>query len=370
MYFDTLNSEYGYESTENKQRINLSDRAYLRLLNDNRIFEKNDDDKITSALINRIFRNYRETAKASIAVALQNRRAELSRILSTMSSSVERTKVVDLLIKEKAEELMYNVNLLLNDKGNSMNIRLSKESIEYLVSDVGQQEADFYDNNVGAYLKAIIEEYTSLPYIEREKIYHKELIDEIKLAMIDRKLLKLELLTTNIQDGVIKHNLLYVKPYAIINDCESLYNYLVGYVSSQPGGPWNIQSVRLTSIKKCKKQGNTAAITKEQQKDIEILLREKGVQYLSSNNRENIVVEFTKEGEKRYQRMLHLRPVYISKDGLKYVFNCTVYQAEAYFFKFGHHAKILSPKTLTIKFSNQYEVAANQYKELLKTNNK
>ena len=89
------------------------------------------------------------------------------------------------------------------------------------------------------------------------------------------------------------------------------------------------------------------------------------VQYLSDKREiQKIVVQFDLEGMKMYQKMLHLRPMYINKrNDLIYEFECPLSQAEFYFFKFGHHVKILEPLNLADRFAQEYRFAAAQYSD-------
>ena len=94
-------------------------------------------------------------------------------------------------------------------------------------------------------------------------------------------------------------------------------------------------------------------------------MRKHGVQYLSDNRSAGTIkVRFTPEGEKMYYQMLHLRPLYTANpEPLVYEFSCTRFQAETYFFRFGHNVKILEPKDLADKFMRRYQSAAKQYQD-------
>ena len=52
-------------------------------------------------------------------------------------------------------------------------------------------EDEYYDNNVGAYLKALFEEYSLLQTYEREKVFFRDCVDIIKKAILSKKKLKL-----------------------------------------------------------------------------------------------------------------------------------------------------------------------------------
>ena len=56
-----------------------------------------------------------------------------------------------------------------------------------------------------------------------------------------------------------------------------------------------------------------------------------------------------------------LKEIRTEENDLIYEFECSDYQAESYFFKFGENVKILEPQTLADKFKQKYETAAACY---------
>lgn len=132
--------------------------------------------------------------------------------------------------------------------------------------------------------------------------------------------------------------------------------------SAQPGGPWNIGCVRLSSIKKISSLKCSGFISAADQQKILEAIQKNDVQYLPGQGAEQtILVQLTPYGERKYHQILHLRPQYVQKEGAVYTFDCTPRQAENYFFKFGHDVKILAPQELAEKFKRMYESAAEQY---------
>ena len=59
--------------------------------------------------------------------------------------------------------------------------------------------------------------------------------------------------------------------------------------------------------------------------------------------------------------MQFLRPSYIEKNDNIYKFDCTLTQAEFYFFKFGKEVKIINPPSLAEKFKAMYHEADLNY---------
>ena len=211
----------------------------------------------------------------------------------------------------------------------------------------------------------MIEEYCECAYVDREKIFFKDYMDEIQLAIDYKKLLKITLRSKNRMENAGKNNVQYVKPLCVMQDPEHLYNYLVGMISSSREGPWHVGSIRFTSILRCDHQMLPIFISSKAQEEINEEIRRKGVRFLADNQTaQRIVVKFTPKGKGMYQRILHLRPQYVKREAENiYVFSCSIRQAHNYFFKFGKDATILEPKHLAESFQKEYVYAAESYLE-------
>jgi predicted DNA-binding transcriptional regulator YafY len=273
-----------------------------------------------------------------------------------MQNSQSREEAIDLLLKNYATELQKKSNDRCSIKGRTLSVRIFQDNLRFLLSEDGQQEACAYQDKIGTYFKALLEEYCQLPYVERERIYFRNQKDEIDLAIQNKQLLRIV---------TRKQFISYVKPLELCHDKEHMYHYLVGYASTNKNGPWKIVSFRLSSISECKRQVHSGYLTLDQKNKIRKAIAETGIQYLAgSDTRQIIRVEFTSYGEKQYRQILHLRPQYVSHDGLIYEFDCTLKQAEDYFFKFGHNARILEPIHLAEKFQRKYHNAAKKYNSI------
>lgn len=164
-------------------------------------------------------------------------------------------------------------------------------------------------------------------------------------------------------------NIWYFKPLSILQDSEKMYNYLTGMMRSEFDSEWKCGAVRLSSIIGCKEQENHGSITLEEKRTIEALIRQNGVQYLSSGKQtQKIQVRLTKQGVELYHRILHLRPMftdrYRERDTWVYEFDCLPWQAETYFFKFGKEAVVLAPKTLSDLLQEKHLHAWKAYRAL------
>ena len=338
----------------NKQHINLSVYAYEIIQNDMFTF---NEEKL-SHFINSIFGYYYPKADASISLVLNHFRGELSKLLSSVPGDKDNQKrVLNRLVSKKEEELCKHVNSY--EKGISFKFWLNKCNFEYLTDKNSECDEDkYYENKRGKYIKCVLEEYTRLPYIEREKIYFTPFITEIENAIQaenGKRLLKV----------ITEKKAVYsVYPYAILNDPLSTANYLVGYSQryDNPDDELRPCSFRISALKSIKMlKSKSASLRKEKWEDLSKLIASRGVQFLIDRE-EEILVRLTSSGIHKYYRQSHLRPTLIEKrNGNVFVFCCTNSQAEFYFFKFGEDAEILFPIELRKKFKSMYQKAANIY---------
>ena len=353
---------------ENKQRLSLSEHAVSTLIGDLEIFQPNPSlinprEIISSASINRIFAHFRSEARSAVAQSLENERIRLQSIIQNCSDEQSRDLIINALLHDYRLRLIREREQRCKQKNCEIYFRINKENIEYLISVEGQAEGVAYNDKIGLFFKAVLEEYCEQTYVVRERIYYQDFVDEIQLAIDYRKLLKVTLKSKSKRTGFEKNNIMYVKPLCITQDSEQFYNYLVGMTSISREGPWQIGSIRLTSILKCEHQMHPMTISSSLQTEIENEIKRKGIQFLSDHYpAQKILVKLTPRGMRMYQSMLHLRPQYQAKtiDGIL-EFNCSVHQIKNYFFKFGEDALILEPTELANWFTDKYQRAVNRY---------
>ena len=378
MYFTELIQSYNEwldegEPIKNKQRLNISERTKAILLNDQDVFRtqndsvnsaKSDEQHLSSNIINHIFRCYKYDAHASLEHMLKIEENRISDILTEMKPE-ERKTAINYLISDKRKELISENNWRKMRKGFSFTFNINTDNIKYLVSDEGQREKEFYKDRIGDYIKTVLEEYADCTFVERERIFYKDILEKIHTGLNTKKVLKLYLHSTTSVNGELKRTIVYMKPYGIYQDSELLYNYIVGTMNNDHSAEWSVGAIRLSSIKRCECLSDNASINKKEAEKINLGIKNFGVQYLSDRRDiKKIVVQLDSEGVKMYQKMLHLRPMYVNKcDNAIYEFECTSTQAEFYFFKFGHHVKIFEPEELACKFARKYRSAAIQYSE-------
>lgn len=342
-----------------KQHINLSYSTWDTIENDIQSFyEKNSSKANISNFLNRIFKYYREESLAAVTNRLNEKRdfylQTLKPKLSETTKLINVDEIIDALIESKENELKEK--LLNYPKGEGRKFRITNENYDFLIELPESSKECIIFKKPGKYLKAIFETYAELPYIEREKIFFSEIIDKINDAIEMRKILRI---THNNNKVVI------IKPYKLLIDRLSNFNYLAGLVPVAETGDKICEkcvSFRISRINDISRTYKNFNMEEHIKKEFEKQIQKKGVQFLVDDLTE-IHVKLSNSGIWKYNTQLNLRPDYIriENDNI-YVFNCTERQIEYYFFKFGRDAIILTPSTLRNKFHHMYSDAEKIYR--------
>ena len=339
-----------YYAENNKQHLNLSVQAYEVIQSDMFTFR---EEKL-SGFINRIFESYSPAAEASVSRTLNRMQGDLAQLLEGIKGDNKtKERIIEVLLQKEKNRLIEKS--LSYEKGKAFKFWLNKKNLVYLTeaeSECGEE--NYYADHRGKYIKSVLEEYTRLPYVQRERIYFSPFIEEIKSAV--QKQCQLRVMTGN--DKVYS-----VYPYEILCDYLSTANYLVGYSKrySHPEDDMRPCSFRISALVSVKAEKSKSAFLKaDQRKELSRTIAARGVQFMSTEGKE-IHVRLTEAGKVKFQRQVHLRPAFIRRQENIYVFQCTEAQAQFYFFKFGEDAEILQPEALREKFKTMYERAASVY---------
>ena len=277
------------------------------------------------------------------------------------------------LYKEELKKLAFSY-----PKGEGRKFRINKENLDI----IGElYEAEDYCSNLGKYLKAIYEEYSSLPRFEREQIFFSEAFSKTNQAIYQQNKLKVTLLSQYTPDGTKQvARKFYISPYKIVQDKTNTYNYIIGVseeikeaiIKDENGEDRKTHETtakipacfRLSRIDKIDIQVSMGAhISQENAKLLDNMLIKNTAMFMTSNTIK-IKVKFTDVGLESFNRHIYLRPQFYEIDPLDnhiYIFDCTETQAINYFFKFGQDAIILEPQSLANTFKTKYEKALNSY---------
>ena len=337
---------------EQKIRIALSDRAKLTMAEDMDVF----GTPKAATFINLVFDNYKTEAKSSISLYLQQRELELDRLFTgTKLDAICQKIAIDQILTIEKQEIRSKIKDYNNSKGESKLYHINDNNITYLLEDCDE---DQYYSRPGLYLRSVIEEYCSLPFIKRERIYRKDIYETIERACQERKILKIK------ANYYGKDQLFYVYPYKIVPDAFHTQSYLVCY-SRKPEEEDKskiVASFSMARINTPTMLAKTFHLNKQEIVNIDTQLSKYSPSYLIGKP-EQIRVKLTKKGKQSYQSRLYSRPEKIeslSTDDI-YVFDCTQQQIFNYFFSFGADAEIISPDCLRNRFKNSLTKALVQY---------
>lgn len=344
---------------EQKIRITLSNRAQLIMAEDMEVFKT----RKASAFINTVFTNYRNEAKSSINLYLQQRELELDRLLSNVKLDDASKKLVINQLKTAEENILKEkINGYLSLNGESKLYHINNSNVNYLVKDCEENEQDGISNDKrpgykrpGDYIRCVVEEYCSLPFIKRERIYRKEIYDSIEQACKEKRILKVK---------TIDQLVFYVYPYKIVSDPFQTQSYLVCYSRKENEEDKDkiVASFSMARINKPTTLVKTFHLNKQEISNIDHQISKYSAAYLVGKS-EKIKVKLTENGKQLYQSRLYSRPEIESRptDDV-YVFDCTPKQIYNFFFSFGADAEIISPDSLRDRFKNELSKALDNYK--------
>ena len=370
-YFDYGNQQHIGLRPHTEYILNC-DRTYFKSYLTLRHPEpKKDSQKLSiGALINHIIKNYIETADASIAHRLHEKYQEFSKMFPPSQYDTDsRNKIIkELQNHEEKRLLMLKKQYLSSELKKSKKFYLKNEVKELLIHAMKNGEDKDY-KRPGQYLTAIVEEYVHKPYLERERIFCADLIQEIDSCIRKKKSL-------NVTTTSLKHY--YMFPLRIETDPMSMYHYVIGYSVPKESVPdyaseEEKEKIFLSNKKACAFRLsnisvvedtplNNCTLTKTDISELNKKVKQQGIQFLLSSP-DRIRVKLSEEGVQQYSQNFHLRPQYTSiiEEENIYIFDCPADQIKFYFFKFGEKAEILDPPELRAYFQNEYQKAFMQY---------
>ena len=360
------------ETSGSKQHLNLSEFAWHVIYEDIKIFSNGDRHNVTGFL-NRVFSNFYYEADATISQRIINRNDELEEMFSSSEFKAMEKKTTELYISKilKVYEKELVEKAYSYENGVQYKFRINKANVEILQM---SSENAFYPyecmgEEVGKYLKAVFEEYALKPMFEREQIYFKDSIEEIKSAISQHHKIKLTILKKiDPKSKKAYKRTFLLSPYKIVQDKVGMYNYVIGYSEEMNSdgtlSPKREACYRISRIEHMLVVTSKGGFISQGDKErLEKMITEKEPQFLTGELTE-IRVRFTDKGIESFNRFLYMRPFEYSvskEDPHVYIFNCTEMQAINYFFKFAADAEILSPQSTREKFIRLYRDAYLTY---------
>lgn len=346
---------FEYINEEQKIRVALSRRAYNVMQDDMSIF----GIKQAATFINTVVDNFKEDSIASLTSYLKNFRDELNKSMehATLDDSA-KTILVDHLCSEKEAKSRNTLSeYLKKEKASSRLYHINNRNFDYLLYDC--EEQDLYKDRPGLFIRCILEEYASLPFCEREKIYRKDIFDIVSYACTNNRLMQVKVDT---RDG---RKTLIVYPYKIVADDMNTQLYLACYTreAGQSSKEKKDASFSMARIAKPIVLKQESSLSKEEKKKIDDDINKLSINYLLETESE-IRVRLNKSGITNYHNYVISRP---TKDDILstedvYVFHCSERQAFNYFYSFGENVEIISPQSLRTRFMESHENALKLYK--------
>lgn len=331
-----------------KIRLNLSALALDIISQDRLTFGA----KSRSDFLNRVFLNAYQSAEASIGQRLAQKEQEYAAILDTarIAAHYREAVVKQLLAHARASLIGRHTGY---EKGHApFNHTICAQVEAVLTSASVCREAEFY--TIAQYFRAVIEEYCRLPVLQREAIYFRAYLEQIRQAIASQTQLEV------CNFSGVRH---LVHPYKLLTDPLSTAHYLVCYgrKDQQPISQKTPCSFRLANLKQVRNTGVPAFLSQADSKLLENMIRVQGVQFLVGQAKE-IRVRLTPQGVRKLHRHSTLRPAYTAEaqEGI-YTFHCTETQAEYYLLKLGADAEVLAPARLRGKFKRMHLQAAENY---------
>ena len=336
---------------EQKIRIALSEKANIIMQEDMDIFSVEK----TGTFINTLFENFRDDAKSSISLYLQRKELEWTQLFSETKLDNISKRIVINQLKSNEEEILNIINKLKDSKFTSKLYHINNQNLNYLIKDCNE---NIYFNRPGTYLKCIIEEYCSLPFIQRERIYKKPIYERIETACKEKRMLKISLFSNG------KEQTFDVYPYKLVDDPLSTQSYLVCYSKEHQKEDQEkiISSFSMARLNMPTISKSHFYLTKKEIDKIEDKITKHSPAYLLGTPIETRI-RLTEEGKRLYKIKLFSRPNKIEEHSTEneYVFFCPAFQIFNYFFSFGANAEIISPKDLRDKIYETHRKALECY---------
>ena len=352
MAFTAINSDQ-------KQNLNLSEEAWLVVHQDMAAF----GSRTYAGFFNRVILNYYINADATLSRTRQRKYEDFYKDFTEPPEdpdawkgffnaltelSADQRKTAAAILADNAVQKLKETVIDRYPKGHSEKFRINNELFRYLTQSSKCQEDEAYDDRIGSYLKAIMEEYARLPYHRRERIFYAPLFTDIENAIAAKKRLSITTAAGTEYE---------VKPYRIMTDSQSTYHYLVA-LNVATRKPWPF---RISGIQKLNQVSTgSGKITENERQIIEAALEDKDVPFMGEEVH-TIRVRLTQAGIRKYNTMLHMRPRYQEVEGDVYVFKTTLRQVQYYFEKFGPDARVLEPEELAQQIREWHLNAARQY---------
>lgn len=291
-----------------------------------------------------------------------------NRRLKSRMKELSAEKVGSLIEKAYKKDFYEQKNMPIH--GRQIRFTLKKSSVEKLlqVPDIPKDKlvdgSDFPTNVTGykklvKYLGRLFEAYAQLSHNERERILFDTVYSTVQEAINQNKGL-----TLTIED----YQTLLVKPYRILEDNATGYNYLVGYSALDNGqNTYKPATFRMFRINNLHRKSSLSLSDAERQA-VEERLKIVTPAYFGTDPI-NVRVRMNQTAMRKLNVILHGKPPVVEQRDAgngwtELVFLCPAFQAKTYLFKFGADAVIVQPESLRREMEQLFVDAAKSYQDL------
>lgn len=297
--------------------------------------------------INRVFYNYHHDF-----YQLQN--DVLCKISYNLAEDIKSISDIKRISENIYNDLLIDNNHSNNKKDKAISFKPNKENsrtIDELKLNGIQ--------SIAIYIRNMLSKFFTLRSNEREIILYKAEYNALKSAINNKHCVVIT---------IGNNTKLFLKPYDILTNNESIYNYLIGKQYNKETKTYSIITQRLTRIKKVTIDfRSTVTFTNDDSLIIQKMIKN-GVQFKYDEHEKNIVVTFSENGYKIFNLTFLQKPLPVKEEynennkTYTLVFDCSYFQAKLFFSRFGKDAQIIEPKELVDYFADFYNKAYLKHK--------
>lgn len=338
-------------------RLRISEIAYAVLLQDINDFQNSPEKPKISSFLNFIINNYYDASASAVNYKTYEIRQKY-RSWFASEKEEQHAGLINLLtekeLKERYSQIQERYSSPPSGKGKEIRFKPDKEVRRILE----KYDENLFYPSASKFLSAIVQEYTSLSRVQRERIYFGEIFQTIEKCIE---------YSCQAEITLYHQKIWRIRPYAIVPDIFSSWNYVFGYACSQnqPYAEEKMLSFRIQRIHDAKMCQSFDFSSDEKKRLQEIMQHPEQIPFLPSENVHGRV-RLTPAGWKLYQYYIRTnQPAFTKKiqseEDVILEFNCTEAQLYYYFIKFGSNAEILEPLTLRERFRKIYETASSYY---------
>jgi len=354
-----VNNEISFNigNGENRQHINLSNRA-MRIIEKDMVYFNNDYDlKNKSGFLNKVLINYYEDFPLSPNKILKS----MSRINARLTRDDIGHKTVKSISAIFKDEIMRDsIQSYRNvyENGQTFKLKLDKDATSILAS---YEDAHYFESyaprsGLGFFLKILFESYAELPKEKRQYIYFKG-----KMSLIEKAIEKKRQLRIKLSDNYIS-----VIPYDLKSDFDkgSLKFHYSNTIEQLEEVVVSPKVVSLSKIKEIRlgKEMNSyeKSITGDHVREVIF------PNAVSNKPKIDVLVKFTSMGLRRFFHEEDEMPIIgIPVEGTKDSFKFLATESEVFWnlFKYGIDMEVKSPVWLRKKLEKFYSAASKIYRD-------